>query len=78
MIKEDMIRVTGGFNLHDIVKDISVDIANIVETKDDNGVNKISFATKFDVKRSDYGITYLAPLIGDKVEIELFIEAVGK
>jgi polyisoprenoid-binding protein YceI len=77
-VNNNLVRVAGLFNFHGVAKEISVDIDKIVETKDDDGVNKINFTTKFSIKRSDYGMTYLLPVIGDKVEIELIIEAVAE
>lgn len=77
-VKKDQYKVTGDFTLHGVTKTITVPVTLLGEGKDPRGNIRIGFESNFTIKRSDYGMKFMVPAVGDKVEISLVIEAVKK
>ena len=76
-------RVTGDLNLHGVTKPVTLDVEEVTEeAKDPWGSTRIGASAKAKLKRSDYGLTFNAPLetggfmIGDDVKIEFELEFV--
>lgn len=78
-------KVTGELTLHGVTKEITVDIEDVSpEIKDFQGNIKFGVTAKTKINRSDFGLTYNAPLetggflIGDKVDLTFDVQFVKK
>lgn len=71
--------VTGNFTLHGVTKSITVNAKMVGRGNDPiTGGIRGAFEAAFSIKRSDYGMTYMIPAAGDKVDITLTYEGVLK
>lgn len=77
-IDDDNYEVKGKFTLHGVTKSITVDVEKVGEGDDPWGGYRIGFETQFDIKRSDYGMGKMIPVVGDKIQITFSCEAVVK
>ena len=75
---KDEYRVTGGFTLLGKTKEITFRMKKIGEGKGPYGKHRMGFEGQIVIKRSDYGMTKMLKLIGDKVHITLGIEGIRK
>ena len=58
---EDTAKVKGDFTLHGTTKTIEVDVTRTGEGEDPWGGYRIGFETKFEIKRSEYGMDKMIP-----------------
>jgi polyisoprenoid-binding protein YceI len=72
----DTYEVTGDFTLHGVTKTITVPVTKMGAGKDPWGKDRIGFDAQFSIKRSDYGMAFGLPGIGDEVTIVFASEAV--
>ena len=77
-IDDDTVEVTGNFNLLGVSKEVKVTVSRTGEGDDPWGGFRIGFETDFSIRRSEYGMTGLIPVAGDKVDISLNVEAIRK
>jgi polyisoprenoid-binding protein YceI len=70
----DLYDVTGEFNLHGVTKTIHVPVKHTGFGKMGN-TEKAGFEVTLALKRSDYGMTSGAGIVGDDVEISIQVEA---
>ncbi len=69
--------VTGDFTMHGVTKSVTVPVVKMKEDKDFGGKDRrIGFDAVFTIKRSDFGMNFMAGGIGDDVQITLATEAV--
>ena len=76
--QENMLEVTGDFELHGVKKSITVDVeitgkANVPQVGEVMG-----FLTTFDIKRSEYGFTFGMEGVNDEIQITVSVEAAHK
>ena len=71
----DGIRVAGDLTLHGVTKPVTVRMNKIGEGKGPYGKYRIGFHGTVRIKRSDFGMNKMIPMIGDDVELMLSIEA---
>jgi len=76
MIKDDLYEVAGDMNLHGVTRKILINITRTGSGKDPWGGFRVGAETTFTIKRSDYGMTGMMGIVGDKVELTISIEAV--
>ncbi len=76
-------RVTGDLTIHGVTKPITLDVDEVTEeAKDPWGHTRIGAAAKAKLKRSDFGLTWNAPLetggflVGDDVKLDFELEFV--
>jgi polyisoprenoid-binding protein YceI len=72
---EDRYAVTGTLTLHGVSKEVRVDVVKTGEGKGMRDSTLIGFETTFEILRSDYGMDFMVPNVGDEVRITLSIEA---
>ncbi len=70
--------VTGKLSLHGVTKDVVVTLKKTGEGKDPWGGFRVGYSTTFNVKRSEYGMTFMQGAIGDDVALTFAFEAVKK
>jgi polyisoprenoid-binding protein YceI len=77
----DSAKVTGDLTLHGLTKEVTLTVEDIsAESKDPWGNTKIGATVKGKVKRSDFGLSWNAPLetggvlVGDDVKLEFDLE----
>ena len=68
--------VTGDMSLHGVTKSITITLTNVGSTKDPWGGFRTGFESTFTVKRSDYGMTFMIPDVGDEVRLMVNMEAI--
>lgn len=73
--QENMLEVTGDFNLHGMKKSITVDIEITGKGKSSSGEEIIGFETTFEIMRSEFGMTYGMQGVSDDIRITVSIEA---
>ena len=73
---DDALKITGDLTIHGETKSITVDATKLGEAKDPQGKTRIGFETKFTIKRSDYGMNFMAGAVGDDIEITVALEGV--
>lgn len=75
-------KVTGALAIHGVTKDVVLDVEETGRGKDPWGNARVGFLAKASVNRADFGLTWNQALeaggvlVGDKIEIEIDIEAV--
>ena len=68
--------VKGDLTLHGVTKQITVELDHVGAAKDPWGGYRTGFEGSFEIKRADYGITYMPGGLGEDVRIIVAIEAV--
>lgn len=76
--QENMLEVTGDFELHGVKKSISVDVEMTGTGKHPRAGELIGFETTFAIKRSDFGMNYELKNVSDDIRITVSIEAAHK
>jgi len=82
-VGEDRWKVTGELTIHGVTKEVVLDVeSSMKETKDPFGNIRIGASATTKIKRSDFGLTWNAPLetggflLGDDLKIELEVSAI--
>jgi polyisoprenoid-binding protein YceI len=70
--------IRGNFSLHGVTQTIRVKVKFIGEGRDQAGAFRAGAETEFSIRRSEYGMTYMLPAVGDLVDITVILEAVRK
>lgn len=73
--QENMLEVTGDFDLHGMKKSITVDVEITGKGKSSSGEEIIGFETTFEIMRSEFGMTYGMQGVSDDIRITVSIEA---
>lgn len=76
--QENMLEVTGDFELHGVKKSITVDVEITGKGKHPQAGELIGFETMFGIKRSEYDMTYGMQGVSDDIRITVSIEAAHK
>lgn len=69
-------KVTGDFTLHGVTKPLTVEFKKGPEGKGMQGEVRGGGETRFTIKRSDFGMTFMANAIADEINIVLSLEGV--
>ncbi|HKP04317.1 MAG TPA: YceI family protein [Chthoniobacterales bacterium] len=69
-------KVTGDFTLHGVTKPLTVEFKKGPEGKGMQGEVRGGGETRFTIKRSDFGMTFMANAIADEINIVLSVEGV--
>jgi len=72
----DIYKITGDFTLHGVTKSITIDFRKGAEGKGMEGEVRGGGETRFSIKRSDYGMTFMQGALGDEVNIIVSVEGV--
>ena len=76
---EDTGKVTGDLTILDVTRPVTLDVKlNKAGTHPRSGKQHAGFSATGMIKRSDWGMTYGVPAVGDDVEIRIEIEASAK
>jgi polyisoprenoid-binding protein YceI len=82
-LSDEEFKATGDLTLHGVTKEVVLTVEDVSkEAKDPWGGSRVGATIKGKIKRSDFGLTYNAPLetgglvIGDEVKLELDIQFV--
>jgi polyisoprenoid-binding protein YceI len=70
--------VTGNVTMHGQTKPLTAKVVYVGEGKDPAGAQRIGFETRFDLKRSEFGMDKMIPMIGDDIHVILTTEGVAK
>lgn len=73
---EKSLKVTGDLTLHGETKEVVMTLTKTGEGKGPYGDERIGFAGRFVVKRSEFGMTTMVPQIGDDVNVLISIEGI--
>ena len=69
-------KVSGDFTLHGVTKPITIEFKKGPEGKGMEGEVRGGGETRFTIKRSDYGMTFMQGALGDEVNIIVSVEGV--
>ena len=72
----DTYKITGDFTLHGVTKPITIEFKKGPEGKGMEGEVRGGGETRFTIKRSDYGMTFMQGALGDDVNIIVSVEGV--
>ncbi len=70
------LEVTGDLTLHGVTRPLTVVMSWGGVAKDMRGMIRSGFSTEFTVKRSDFGMDKMIPMVGDDVKMMVALEAV--
>lgn len=79
---EDGLRVTGELTLRGVQREVTLDVERSGSGKDPWGNQRVAFAAKLSLLRSDYGLSWNQALetggllVSDRIDIELDVQAV--
>ncbi|HQX48410.1 MAG TPA: YceI family protein [Planctomycetaceae bacterium] len=73
---EKSLKVTGNLTLHGETIEVTIPLTKTGEGKGPYGDERIGFAGRFVVKRSEFGMTNMVPQIGDDVTVLISIEGI--
>ena len=79
---EGRFRLVGELTLHGVTREVALDVESAGQTQDPWGNLRAGFAARTSIARKDFGLTWNQVLeaggvmVGDKIEIEIEIEAV--
>ncbi len=76
--KENMLEVTGDFNLHGVKKSITIDVEITGEKKSKQVGEIIGFHSTFNINRSEYGFDFALDAVNDDIQITVSVEASKK
>lgn len=71
---DDTYQVIGSLTLHGVTKPLTLTVERVGSGKDRRGRDLTGFEATFTIKRSDFGMTYAIPGIGDEVRMIVSIE----
>jgi len=77
-------KLTGDLTIRDVTRPVVLDVEELGRGKDPWGNERVAFAAKTAIERSDFGLKWNQALetggvlVGEKVEIEIDVEAVVK
>jgi polyisoprenoid-binding protein YceI len=73
------LKVTGDLTMHGVTKEVVLDVDGPTPPmKDPKGTQHRGLSASASVNRSDYGMTFDLPMVGDQVAIQLDVEMVDK
>lgn len=72
----DVYKVSGDLTIHGVTKPVTVDFHKGAEAKGQQGEVRSGGETKFTMKRSDYGMSFMQGALGDEVNIVLSLEGI--
>jgi polyisoprenoid-binding protein YceI len=72
----DVFQVTGDFTLLGVTKSITVEFKRGKEGKGMEGEIRGGGETRFTLKRSDYGMTFMPDMLGDEVSLVVSVEGI--
>jgi polyisoprenoid-binding protein YceI len=73
------LKVTGDLTMHGVTKEVVLDVEGPSSPiKDPRGNQHRGVSATATINRSDYGMTYDAPVVGDQIGIQLDVELVDK
>ncbi len=75
---KDMYKVMGNLSLHGVTKPIQFTLKKTGEGKDPWGNFRMGGEAVFTIKRSDFGMTFMMPGLGDEVTLMLSFEGIKK
>ena len=73
--KENVLEVTGEFNLHGVKKSITIDVEMTGELVTSQKGKIIGFHTIFNIKRTEYGFNFGLEGVNDDIQIIVSVEA---
>jgi polyisoprenoid-binding protein YceI len=73
---ENAYELAGDLTISGVTRPITVQLAKTGSAKNNQGKELIGFETTFDIKRSDFGITFMPDGLGDDIRMIISIEAV--
>ena len=76
--QENVLEVTGDFNLHGVKKSTTIDVEITGQKKSPQVGEIIGFHTTFSIKRSEYGMNYGLESVNDDIQITVSVEAAKK
>ena len=68
--------MSGDLTIHGVTKPVTVDFHKGAEAKGQQGEVRGGGETKFTIKRSDYGMSFMQGALGDEVNIVLSLEGI--
>ena len=68
--------ITGDLTLHGVTKRVSFAVEKIGEGDDRRGLHRAGFVVSGTIKRSDFGMSFIIPAVGDEIEIAFSIEGI--
>jgi polyisoprenoid-binding protein YceI len=75
---EGGLEVTGNLTLHGATKPVTFALKGGVKGEFPKGVHRTGYSTQFPIKRSEWGMDKMAPMIGNEVWIAISFEGVKK
>jgi polyisoprenoid-binding protein YceI len=75
-VADDRYRVIGDLALRDVTREVSLDVEYGGRAKDPWGNERVGFVAKATLDRKDFGLKWNQVLVGDRVDIELEVQAV--
>jgi len=78
----DTLRLVGDLTMHGVTREVALEVESAGQTNDPWGNTRAGFAARGSVDRKDFGLTWNQALetggvlVGEKVEIEIEVEAV--
>lgn len=68
--------VTGNLTLHGVTKSIDVVMSKIGTGKDPQGKQRMGLEGTIEIQRSDFGMTFMADMLGDTIRFTVTVEGV--
>lgn len=72
---ENTFKLSGDLTIHGVTKPVTVDLVKTGAGKSQRGGDLIGLETTFTIKRTDYGMDFMAGSLGDEVQVIVAIEA---
>lgn len=74
-VNADTVRVRGNLTIRSVTRPITADVVLTGKGRNPQGKEIIGFETTFTIRRSEFGIRYGLPGLGDEVRVTLSVEA---
>lgn len=74
-VSADTVQVRGNLTLHGVTRPVTATVRLTGKGKNPQGTDIIGFETTFTIRRSEFGMRYGLPGLGDEVRITLSVEA---
>lgn len=72
----DSYKISGDFTLHGVTKPVTVDFKKGGEGKGMQGETRAGGETRFTIKRSEFGMSFMPGAIGDEITVLLSLEGI--
>jgi polyisoprenoid-binding protein YceI len=72
----DSFNITGNLTMHGVTRQVTLPMKKLGEGKGPEGNYRVGFMSQFQIKRSDFGMQTMLPMVGDEIALSVSFEGI--